>query len=123
MNPVGLGVLQYDIGVDVPLLPNSSSVSTTGSLDSKSLTPADILDAPIKADMLIPWKFSIQRTRARSWRSFINNTSWEPLPLGTFSAQNALSHSNLSDGNHLLAGYAAAYKLKDSALRNTTVIS
>lgn len=106
MNPTGLGILQYDVGLDVPVLPDSLHDSAGGELDSKSLIPAEALDAPSVADLLVPWTFSIQRTRARNWRSFVNNTSWEPLPSGHYSAQKWLNHSNLPDGSHLLAGYA-----------------
>jgi hypothetical protein len=104
MNSVGLATLRYGNGGETGLPGTSPSVASDRVLDATSLVPADALDAPTNVDMLVPWKFSIQRTAKRNWRSFINNTSWESLPRGRFSLDDAQSHSKLQDGSHVLDG-------------------
>ncbi|CAK5276517.1 unnamed protein product [Mycena citricolor] len=50
--------------------------------DEWTLRPGAGMQAlPTSRDTLtVPFKFSIQRTSARNWRSFMNNTSWEIPP-------------------------------------------
>ncbi|KAF8177539.1 multicopper oxidase-domain-containing protein [Mycena galopus ATCC 62051] len=56
------------------LRPAGDSRSSSGATTAENFPNMDIYT--------IPFIFSIQRTHARDWRSFINGTSWELPPLG-----------------------------------------
>ncbi|KIY46889.1 hypothetical protein FISHEDRAFT_46424 [Fistulina hepatica ATCC 64428] len=107
LHDVALGVIRY-AGVEAGLMPADTAAaraSTLGlpPLSDSMLEPATVVPAP-DASIRIPWKFSIQRTLFHNWRSFINNTSWEPLPRGHATLVDSLASGLGADGSHVLSG-------------------